>query len=269
MKHLKHLTIFLSLLLALCLPVAAEEAVTVLIDGAPLNTSAAQSRIHNGSTYVPLVDFAAAVGLDSVRWDGSAARVAAGGMTVTAAPGQSYLTAGERCFYLPSGVMLTEGRTLVPVTALAAAYGFGVAWDGRTATVSLTSGAGKAFSGYDGEELDWLSRIISAESRGEPLAGQIAVGNVVRSRVASSQFPDSLPEVILDTRYGVQFEPVSNGTLWDEPAAISVLAAKMVLEGANTAGNSLYFYNPSLSNSTWFDENRTHFTTIGCHRFYL
>jgi N-acetylmuramoyl-L-alanine amidase len=42
---------------------------------------------------------------------------------------------------------------------------------------------------YDEEDLYWLSRIISAEARGESLEGQIAVGNVVLNRMKSDRWP--------------------------------------------------------------------------------
>ena len=265
----RHLFLCFALTAALCLPAHAARQVTVIIDGTPLNTATVSCRIYGGSTYVPLTDFAAAMGTTAVRWDGSAATVSGNGITLTAPKNQCYLTANERCFYLPQGVKLVEGRTMVPVTALAAAYGLGVRWDGAASTVHLTSGGAETFSGYDPDALYWLSRIISAESRGEPLTGQIAVGNVVLNRVASPEFPGSIYTVIFDTNYGLQFEPVGNGTIWQDPAPSSVLAAKMVLEGANVVGDSLYFYNPTLSQSTWFDANRPYYTTIGCHRFYL
>ena len=47
------------------------------------------------------------------------------------------------------------------------------------------------------------------------------------------------------------------------------LRKKLALEGANVVGGCLYFYNPSLSQSTWFDANRVYYTTIGGHAFYL
>lgn len=49
-------------------------------------------------------------------------------------------------------------------------------------------------------DLYWLSRIISAESRGESLKGQIAVGNVVLNRVEEDDFPDTIPAVIFDRK---------------------------------------------------------------------
>ena len=122
---------------------------------------------------------------------------------------------------------------------------------------------------YTQEDLYWLSRIISAESRGEPLAGQIAVGNVILNRTVSDTFPDTIKEVIFDRKDAVQFEPVSNGTIYDEPTAQSVLAAQLVLGGTSVAGDCLYFFNPEFSRGTWIRENRTWFSQIGCHLFYL
>ena len=122
---------------------------------------------------------------------------------------------------------------------------------------------------YNAVQLYWLSRIISAESQGESLQGQIAVGNVVLNRVKSKDFPNSIPAVIFDTKGGVQFEPVSNGTLYQAPTAQSVTAAKRALDGERPVGNCLYFYAPALSKGVWISTNRTYYTTIGCHRFYL
>ncbi|MFR3921270.1 MAG: cell wall hydrolase [Dysosmobacter welbionis] len=46
---------------------------------------------------------------------------------------------------------------------------------------------------HNAMDLYWLSRIISAESRGENMTGQIAVGNVVLNRVAAKEFPTPFP----------------------------------------------------------------------------
>ena len=113
-----------------------------------------------------------------------------------------------------------------------------------------------------------MSRVISAESRGEPLLGKLAVGTVVLNRVASEEFPDTIYDVIFDRKWGVQFAPVANGTIYDDPTEESVLAARLVLDGARAAGDSLYFLAPDLTNNHWIMENQTHVTTIGCHWFY-
>ena len=75
--------------------------------------------------------------------------------------------------------------------------------------------------------------------------------------------------MIFDKNGGVQFEPVSSGTVYMEPTASSVQAAKLALWGVNVAGESMYFFNPALSKGTWIVNNRTYHTTIGAHRFYV
>ncbi len=138
-------------------------------------------------------------------------------------------------------------------------------------SVSVRSGSGYIESGdefYDADILYWLSRIISAESRGEPLLGQIAVGNVVQNRVRSDEFPDTYRGVIFDRKWGVQLTPVANGTVYDAPAEISVLAAKICLEGYTVSDEVLYFYEPAASTSSRIGDNREFAFRIGCHVFF-
>lgn len=44
--------------------------------------------------------------------------------------------------------------------------------------------------------MNLLARIISAESRGEPYEGQVAVGAVILNRIAHPSFPNTLAGVI-------------------------------------------------------------------------
>ena len=135
--------------------------------------------------------------------------------------------------------------------------------------MTLTPGSGRpAAAPYTEDDLYWMAHIISAESQGEPLLGKLAVGTVVLNRVASEEFPNTIYDVIFDRQWGVQFTPVANGTVYNEPTEESVLAAKLVLDGARAAGDSLYFLAPDLTNNHWIMENQTYVTTIGCHWFY-
>jgi len=162
-----------------------------------------------------------------------------------------------------------EGKTYIPLRVAADATGGDLFWNAETSAAGLTlKNADAPRADYDDESLYWLSRIISAESRGEVLLGQLAVGSVVLNRVAHRNYPDSIRGVVFDDNYGIQFEPVSNGTVYDEPVPSAVLAAKMCLEGASVVGDSLYFYAPALSPGTWIVENGIYYTTIGCHKFY-
>ena len=234
------------------------------IDGTSLD--AGEAWIENGTSYVTLAAFSRETGR-SLSWDGTSAQVDGGGLDLEATPGAIYVWSNERGLYVAETVRVVNGRAVLPLRVLADASGSSLTWDGSTAALS-TWGAVPPQADYDQEDLYWLSRIISAESRGEPLEGQIAVGNVVLNRVASADFPDTIYGVIFDDRWGGQFTPVRNGTIYQEPSARSVEAARLCLSGANTAGESLYFLAPALATNHWVMENRTHVVTIGSHWFY-
>lgn len=247
---------------ALCLPAEAARPVAVQVDGRLLETSA---YVENGTTYAPLRDLLEALGDNwNIWWDSTAvcARAVCDEASLSADPrGDSLTVNGQR---YACAVDVREGRTYVPLRLTVKALGSGVAWDPWLDGAAVTSAA----AGYDAMDYYWLSRIIFAESGGEDLEGQIAVGNVVLNRVRSPDFPDSIPAVIFDLDNGVQFEPVANGTVFQEPSELSQEAARRVLAGENTAGASLYFFAPSLSEGTWIDESRNFQQTIGSHRFY-
>ena len=114
----------------------------------------------------------------------------------------------------------------------------------------------------------WLGRIIEAESRGEPLLGKIAVGNVVMSRVRSSSYPNTIYGVIFDKKYGVQFSPVIDGSIYNTPSYNSILAAKIVLDGFDVSEGALFFLRPEMSSSSWIPNNRRYLFSIGKHDFY-
>lgn len=250
--------------LALTAPAAAAQ---VEVNGMALAPD--EGWVENGVSYVTLRALSREADYQ-LDWDGTAACLKGDSIRLTAQPGACYVEVNGRALYIAGGVRTVSGRTALPLRLLEEALGGDVSWDGDTATASLDLGRSQAKSAdYPEEDLYWLSRIISAESRGEPLMGQIAVGNVVLNRVKSQQYPSTVKEVVFDTKNGVQFEPVSNGTIYQEPTASSVLAAKLALEGADVVGESLYFYAPALSAGTWIVNNCTYYTTIGCHKFYL
>lgn len=249
-------------------PARAAGEVSIHTPNGPLVSDTA-SFIENGTTYVPLVAFAQSIGEHTVSWDGQTARLTSPELTLSATPGQQWLEANGRCLYVPDEVRLVDGRTMVPVRTLAQVYGLDLNWDARSNSVFVSGDGSLLESGenyYDETTLYWLSRVISAESQGEPLTGQIAVGNVTLNRLNSDVFPDDLYQVIFQPG---QFEPVENGTIYNDPYHLSVTAAKLCLEGARVVGDCMYFFAPALSPGTWIVNNRTYYTTIGCHRFYL
>ena len=244
-------------------PAFGARRVQVQVDG---NLLSDRSYVEQGTTYVPLRSLLDAFGGWETYWDPqlrSAVSRSADDNILTADPAANTISIDGTVY---SGRVTVEfGRTYVPLRLVVQALGGTAAWDAYLDGAAVTSPG----ADYDAESLYWLSRIISAESRGEPLEGQIAVGNVVMNRMASTDFPDTLPGVIFDKQNGVQFEPVSNGTVFHPPAPMSVTAAKQVLDGKVILKNALYFYAPDLSQGVWINANRPYFTTIGCHRFYL
>ena len=244
-------------------------ALSLELDGSAQNVSAT---LYNGTTYVSL----RAVSLllcpeAAVSWENNTAYVRSSNLTISARPWAYYIDANGRKLFLKDGVRLVNGTTMVAVRVLAKATGASVTWNASTQMVSLTSGNGTIASGsdyYNSDSLYWLSRIINAESGGEALFGKIAVGNVVLNRVANPDFPDTVYDVIFDRTGGVQFTPVANGTIYNNPSEESILAAKLCLDGASVAGNSLFFLNPTTATSTWITRTRTYVATFGNHKFY-
>lgn len=264
-KRLAGVVLALLLSAAAILPGAAS---TLRVNGQDL-WQQSLARIEDGTTYVSLRVMANVLAPQAdVSWEGGAAWVKGSGVTLKAVPGQQYITVNDRALFVPGEVRLENGRVLVPIRVLAKALGGTVDWS-RAEGITLTVGSGlPGPAPYREDELYWMSRIISAESRGEPLAGKLAVGTVVLNRVASSQFPDTIYGVIFDDKWGVQFTPTANGTIYLEPTAESVLAAKLCLDGARMAGDSLYFLAPDIATNHWVMENREFVVTIGRHWFY-
>ena len=244
---------------ALCLPVQAARPASLQVDGERLDAAVF---VEEGTAYAPLRDLLEALGDWSIWWDGSAARAVSEDASLSADPDGNVLTVNGTRY--PCALDVVEGRTYVPLRLTAEALGGSVRWDPWLDGAAVTSPGAE----HDAMDTYWLARIIHAESGGEALEGQIAVGNVVLNRVSSEDFPDSIPEVIFDDENGVQFEPVSNGTVAKEPTELSLEAARRVLDGENTAGDALYFFAPALSQGTWIASSRTYRQTIGCHRFY-
>ena len=248
-------------------PVSAAEVLSV--GGRNVWSEASTRIVGEGTAYVSLRTAAGLLAPKAaVSWENGTAWVRGDGLTLSAKPGDLWLTVNDRALYIPNGVLLENGRILVPLRVLAETLGGSVDWS-REGGITLIVGSGRAAApAYTADELYWLSRIISAESRGEPLLGKIAVGTVVLNRVTSDEFPNSIRDVIFDTKWGIQFQPVANGTVYNEPTAESVLAAKLVLDGARAAGDSLFFLAPDLTSNHWTMENREFVVTIGSHWFY-
>ena len=131
----------------------------------------------------------------------------------------------------------------------------------RALGMSTTGGESPASS--QSNSVDLLARVISAEARGEPYSGQVAVGAVILNRVEHPSFPNTIA--------GVVYQPGAFTCMVDgqfnEPVADSAYrAARDALNGADPSGGAIYYFNPDTATSTWI-WSRPLITVIGKHRF--
>ena len=112
-------------------------------------------------------------------------------------------------------------------------------------------------------DVDLLARLISAEARGEPYTGQVAVGAVVMNRVKSPAFPNSISGVIYQSG---AFSCLQDGQFWKPVADSAYRAARDALNGSDPSGGAIYYFNPATATSKWI-WSRPLITVIGKHRF--
>ena len=270
-----------SLLLFAALPIGAAAAsvrppsgaveTDVYLDGAKILDG--ECIIYRSVTYVPLRSFCNLLASCQFSWNGKTgtATVTTKDLTLTVQNGALYIIANGHYFYTVEAVMNLDGSLYVPIRPLARAFAVDVVWNNSARRVELSPIGSKravAPANYNADDVYWLSRIISAESKGEPFRGQIAVGNVVLNRVRSSAYPNTIWGVIFDRKHGTQFSPVSFGTIYQTPTESAVIAAKICLEGYSISNTALFFVNPRLATSNWIQKNRPYAFTIGNHDFY-
>ena len=96
------------------------------------------AQIINGRTMVPLRAIFEALGAD-VQWDGTTQTVSSskGSTNVSLQINSTELHKNSETKTLDVPAQLVEGRTLVPVRAIAEAYDCTVGWDSETKTVSV------------------------------------------------------------------------------------------------------------------------------------
>jgi N-acetylmuramoyl-L-alanine amidase len=249
-------------------PGSQPAGIPVYIDGEPADFKV-PAFILDKATYVSIREFTMAMGAESVSWNEGTATVTAPNLTLSAASGDIYLVANSRYLFVPSSCLLMSNNLMAPIRVLAKAFDATIIWNPAQRAVYIEKGSGAIEPGssfYNDDDVYWMSRIINAESRGEPLVGKIAVGGVIMNRIASPSFPDTVYDVIFDKQYGIQFTPAYSGAIYNAPSEECVIAAKIVLDGGNTAGDSLYF--SSSSQSCWAARTRPFSMTIGNHSFY-
>jgi N-acetylmuramoyl-L-alanine amidase len=248
------------------------ERIPIYVDGQRVLEGSAY--LIDGITYIPLRAFCDSLGRGfDISWNGIShtASAVSGELSLKAQQDAYYITANERCFYTVGRVLNIEGRIYIPIRPMAKAFCLELEWDSASRSVDLTTTGGRLQSAaevYPAEDIYWLSRIINAEAGSEPFLGKIAVGNVVLNRVRSRQYPNTVKGVVFDRKYGVQFSPVSNGTIYNSPNYDSIIAARICLEGYSLSDSILFFLNPRIATNFWIVANCEYEFTIGNHQFY-
>lgn len=144
----------------------------------------------------------------------------------------------------------------------------GKAGDQTLAAMGLSAGGGNSSNsggsgGASSSQVDLLARLISAEARGEPYSGQVAVGAVVLNRIKHPSFPNTLPGVIYQSG---AFTCITDGQFNQPVAESAYRAARDALNGVDPSDGAIYYFNPSTATSSWI-WSRPLITVIGKHRF--
>jgi N-acetylmuramoyl-L-alanine amidase len=134
---------------------------------------------------------------------------------------------------------------------------------GSTTLLYLGLGSGGGYGKYSQSDYNLLARVISAEARGEPFTGQVAVGAVVLNRVQSPSFPNTIAGVIYQPG---AFSCLDNGQFNQPVASSSYRAAQDALNGWDPTNGAIYYYNPSTAESAWM-RKRPIMLRIGNHVF--
>ncbi|MDR2358091.1 MAG: spore cortex-lytic enzyme [Oscillospiraceae bacterium] len=138
----------------------------------------------------------------------------------------------------------------------------GVAGPATLAALGISAADTSSGSARSGD-VNLLARLISAEARGEPYDGQVAVGAVVLNRIQHPSFPSTMSGVIYQTG---AFTCLVDGQ-FDKPVAESAYkAASDALNGCDPSGGAIYYFNPKTATSAWI-WSRPVLLEIGRHRF--
>ena len=132
----------------------------------------------------------------------------------------------------------------------------------KTLAAMGISASPPASSGTD-DDLYLLAKMISAEARGEPYIGQVAVGAVILNRVKHPSFPNTIAGVLYQPG---AFTALMDGQFSLEPEESAKRAAVDAMNGWDPSGGAIYYYNPEKSTSEWIFTRET-IAVIGSHVF--
>lgn len=141
----------------------------------------------------------------------------------------------------------------------------GIAGPNTLEALGLTGGGGSGggYGGFSESDVQLLASIISAEARGEPYQGQVAVGAVIMNRIAHPSFPNTLSGVIYQQG---AFSCLYDGGINAAVADSAYTAAREAINGCDPTGGAVYYYNPAKTTNQWI-WSRQVVAVIGAHHF--
>jgi N-acetylmuramoyl-L-alanine amidase len=137
----------------------------------------------------------------------------------------------------------------------------GVAGNATLRALGISTAGG--YAGYNSNDYNLLARVISAEARGEPFVGQVAVGAVILNRVEHPSFPNTVPGVIYQPG---AFSCLQDGQFNQPVASSAYLAAQDAINGWDPTDGAIYYYNPAKTSNAWM-WSRPILLKIGNHNF--
>jgi N-acetylmuramoyl-L-alanine amidase len=116
-------------------------------------------------------------------------------------------------------------------------------------------------------EADCLAKAVYFESKGEPLAGQLAVAEVILNRAKSGRFATTLCGVVKQPSQfsfvrGGGFPPVVHQAMWRQAVGVAHVAMNQLWDGP--AQGALYFHAKRVS-PNW---GKQRVAAVGNHIFY-
>ena len=251
-------------------PAEDPNKVNIVMNNVPLHLEP-YARIYQDVTYVPVRAFFELFGC-TVGWDGVKQKVTVtrSDIDMTLQVGSPLIEINGRAWYMACPCLNLDGVTMIHIREVAKIFSAAVAWNGETHTVFM-AGTKLLPSGdeYYGEDLLWIARIVRCEAGNQCLEGKIGVANVIVNRMRSAGFPNTAEGVIFDRRFGVQFTPSTSKAIYKEPSEECFLAAKLAMEGYETAPDCFYFVSVKSAEKSWAGRNRTFYGIIEGHAFYL
>ena len=140
---------------------------------------------------------------------------------------------------------------------------YGIVGPATLKALGMSSSGSSTASSSQSNSTYLLARVISAEARGEPYSGQVAVGAVILNRVEHPSFPNTIAGVVYQPG---AFTCMVDGQ-FDQPVADSAIrAAHEALSGSDPSGGAIYYFNPNTATSSWI-WSRPLIKVIGKHRF--